>query len=137
MQWSGNEKNKGFSPSDDPYLPVDDSADSPDVESQKGKEESLLEYTRKIIRIRHTHPALRAGSHFSFVDRKMNYPLWYERSCEGETIRVAINPSDKKYTIKEPHRITETIECRNAEIKGDSIELGGLSVVIYKVGKTS
>ena len=137
MQWNHTEKNKGFSTSDDPYLPVDDSSDAPDVESEVGVEDSLLEYTRKVISIRHSHPALNANSHFEFVDRKMNYPLWYERSCKDEIVRVAINPSDKKYVIKEPFEIEKVLENKNTKLSGNTIELEGLSVLIYTVKKTS
>ena len=67
----------------------------------------------------------------------MNYPLWYERSCKDEIVRVAINPSDKKYVIKEPFEIEKVLENKNTKLSGNTIELEGLSVLIYTVKKTS
>ena len=133
MQWEDGKKNKGFSTSDDPYLPADNSEGSPSVDKQKGKDDSLLEYTRKMTSLKHSHSAFFADSDFRFMDRKMNYPLWYERKSSDETIRVVINPSGKKMTIKETENIKEILECRNASLDGNAITLTGLSVFIYTV----
>jgi maltose alpha-D-glucosyltransferase/alpha-amylase len=132
MQWNEG-KNKGFSPSDTPYLPVDNSEGSPCVSSQRGKEGSLLEYTKILIDIRHNHKALNADAGFKFIDEKMNYPLWYERKKDNETIRVIINPTEKKMTVSEKEKIQGIILNTNTALEGNSIILNGFSVLIYNV----
>lgn len=59
MQWSGG-KNLGFSdgaPSD-LYLPVDPSADAPNVAAQEKDPRSLLNKTRQLIALRHSEPGI-------------------------------------------------------------------------------
>ena len=64
MQWSG-EKNAGFSPADLPYTPpVGASGFSyaqVNVAAQEGDPESLLNWTRRLVRARKRHPALGRG----------------------------------------------------------------------------
>ena len=59
MQWNDG-KNLGFSTADASklYLPVDPSADAPNVAAQEKDPNSLLNKTRRLIALRHSEPAL-------------------------------------------------------------------------------
>jgi maltose alpha-D-glucosyltransferase/alpha-amylase len=59
MQWSGG-KNLGFSDAqpEQLYLPVDPSADAPNVAAQEKNPNSLLNKTRRLIALHHSEPAL-------------------------------------------------------------------------------
>src|SRR5699024_7188684 len=63
MQWSAG-KNLGFSESEPEklYLPVDPAADAPTVQAQEADPNSLLNYTKAIIALRHSQPDLQARS---------------------------------------------------------------------------
>ena len=93
MQWKKAGKNLGFSESDTPYLPVDDSADAPCVDEQERDPRSLLNTVRELIALRHAHRALWADGDFSLLYKDLNYPFIYERSFGKEKLRVALNPS--------------------------------------------
>ncbi len=95
MQWN-RKKNKGFSnaPSSKLYLPVDANPRAPDVASQWGKPDSLLETVRALNLIRRTHPALQAKGSFKVLSHgRSPRPLVYTREKEGEKILVAVQPS--------------------------------------------
>ena len=59
MQWNSG-KNLGFSDGDakNLYLPVDPSADAPNVAAQEKNPNSLLNKTRQLIALHHNEPAL-------------------------------------------------------------------------------
>lgn len=99
MQWDGS-KNAGFSNSDTLYIKQDDAADRPDVEQQRGDPDSLLNEVKKLIKIRHTHPALDNRGDIEFIYAEKNTcPLAYARKGGGEKILVIINPSHKQVSF--------------------------------------
>lgn len=94
MQWSSG-LNKGFSEGspDQLYLPVDDSADAPTVETQLADPDALIHVVRKLTSLRHSHVDLHGNGPFEIVYVKENeYPLVYRR---GNLI-IAVNPSGRK-----------------------------------------
>ena len=99
MQWSGG-KNLGFSdgaPSD-LYLPVDPSADAPNVAAQEKDPRSLLNKTCQLIALRHNEPALANYAEFVPVYPSANevrpnvYPFVYARAAGGDVVLVMLNP---------------------------------------------
>lgn len=128
MQW-GSGKNLGFSDSDTPYLPVDSASDAPTVEAQAADENSLLNHTKKLISIHRENPALWASSDFEVILE--DYPFVYKRSCEEQTVIVALNPSDREYSVSVPE-CKKVLYKKGAEIDGNTLKMGGVSFIIYE-----
>lgn len=102
MQWTGG-KNKGFSkaPAGQLYLPPDGRKDAPDVASQEGRRDSLLETVRALVLLRKMHPALQAkGSFQRLSGGPGSKPLVYLREKGGEKMLVALQPSARKAELK-------------------------------------
>ncbi len=129
MQWSKG-KNLGFSESDEPYLPVDASPIAPTVEDQLSDENSLLNFVKALIALKHNHPALRGDTEFEVV--ASGYPVVYDRFCDEERIRIILNPSDKDKSYDDA-QLSEVLFSYNTEINGSEIKLGSRSCLIYKV----
>ena len=128
MQWNGS-KNKGFSTSDEPYLPVDESADAPTVESQYDDEKSLLNTVKKLIKIRQSNDVLCADGEFEVV--RKGYPFVYKRFNTEDSIIIALNPSAEEVKVELPP-VEEMLDCENVQSDGGGIVLGKQSYIIYK-----
>lgn len=128
MQWSAG-KNLGFSENDTPYLPVDDAPDAPTVEKQYADPDSLLNHTRRLIKIRKENRALWADGDFEVI--REGYPFVYKRSYENDTIYVALNPSDRRIEVPAP-KCSEIILNGGMEFKGSDLIADGVSYIIYK-----
>ncbi len=122
MQW-GDGKNHGFSTSDTPYLPVDDSMDAPTVEEQKNDENSLLNYTKKLIKIRRDNKDLHAAEGFEILEA--GYPLVYKRG----KIVVVINPKDDSVTVN-VDGAKECIATVNASLENGVLSTFGKGAAI-------
>ena len=129
MQWSKG-KNLGFSESDEPYLPVDTSPVAPTVEAQLSDENSLLNFVKALIALKHNHPALRGDAEFEVVTS--GYPVVYDRFCDEERIRIILNPSNKEKNYDD-EQLSEVLFSYNTEIDGSRIKLGSRSCLIYKI----
>ena len=86
MQWSCA-TNAGFSAArpDDLYLPIDADSERPNVASQTGRSDSLLETVRALNTLRLAHPALQADGGIESFTRKITRIRW----CTRETPRPA------------------------------------------------
>ncbi|MBN2611563.1 MAG: hypothetical protein JXB00_08410, partial [Bacteroidales bacterium] len=96
MQWTMG-KNLGFSAGEpkDLYLPIDPSANAPNVESQQNDPNSLLNKVRKLIQLKKSEPALAAYSEFVPVyAKKDSYPFVFARAAGKETIIAIFNPAN-------------------------------------------
>lgn len=101
MQWNGS-TNAGFSsaPADRLYLPVDTAMmDKINAESEAADPASLYRAVRALLAFRSAHAALRPDA--DFILKNDGYPLVYERRCEGETLRIIINPSSRAQVCAE------------------------------------
>jgi len=102
MQWTGG-RNLGFSTADPArlYLPVDSASDAPNVEAQEKDPNSLLNRVRKLIRLKHTAPALAAYASFvPLYARENSYPFAYARLSAGQALLVILNPAAKPATAE-------------------------------------
>jgi len=96
MQWDSSSANAGFSTAapEDLYLPVDPSAGRPCVASQEEDADSLLNFVRRLLAFRKTHPALgNCSSGIQVTTGKGGYPVAYHREKSNEGFVVALNPS--------------------------------------------
>ena len=127
MQWD-NTKNKGFSTSDELYLPVDASDDAPNVEQQTADKNSLLNTVKKLIEVRKENVALWADGNFEVI--KKGYPFVYRRFDEKSSIIIAVNPSDKEAELKLP-AVSDVLLDRNVECERNNIKFKKQSYIIY------
>lgn len=89
MQWN-NEKNCGFSDSDEIYLPTGKPDETVTVQTAERNSASVYHTIRKLLKLRHGHEELQADGSFEVVYVKENeYPLIYRR---GDLLIMA-NPS--------------------------------------------
>lgn len=135
MAWKvkENAKNFGFSDGDTLYLPMDDAPDAPSVEKEESDPNSLLHMTRRLLALRHEHPALWADGDFTFLCQHSRYPLAFERSGGGERIRVFINPSEREQECYEKLPVKEVLLSYGATLENGIVRMGACSFIIYRV----
>ena len=141
MQWDKT-KNAGFSTAAPSklYLPIDKEKTRPTVAENEKDKNSLLNYTRQLLALRKSEPALRNEGTTKILYAEDNkYPLVYLRSHGKSKFLIALNPSGKKANA------SFTLKCKNAEAifaKGSkvtitdndvSIALKGVAYGIYKI----
>ena len=125
MQWN-KELNAGFSsaPKEKLYIPLDESPDRPDAESQCADEKSLRSEVKRLIAVRMAEPALQSRGSIEFLSD--GYPLVYKRSCESRTIVVAVNPSAQSAIVPGiSGRIIYSVG--SAELSDGGLMIGGCS----------
>ena len=100
MQWSSG-KNCGFSTTESSklYLPVDTTADVPNVETEENDPNSLLKHVRKLIQMKKSEPSLAAYAEFVPVYAKENtYPFIFARANGENVILAVFNPASQEKT---------------------------------------
>ena len=137
MQWDKS-TNAGFSsaPKELLYIPLDESAERPDVESQMEREDSLYQEVRRLIALRKAHPALQNGGGIEFVYAPQNeYPLAYVRSAGEESLLVILNPAEREIVFECGCRLKETVYSfgKEAESCGEGIRVSPCSAGIYRI----
>lgn len=90
MQWNDG-ANAGFS-TVAPWLPVDDRYKSYNVETEKKDPNSILNYYRQLLAMRHTNKALLDGKYIALNEDDPNV-LSYARSYKGQNVLVVLNMS--------------------------------------------
>lgn len=96
MQWN-TEANAGFSGAT-PWLPVDERYKTYNVESEKKDPNSILNYYRQLLTMRHTNKALLDGKYIALNEDDPNV-LSYARSYKGQNVLVVLNMSGSARTI--------------------------------------
>jgi alpha-glucosidase len=96
MQWS-KETNAGFSTLT-PWLPVDERYRSYNVETEKQDANSILNYYRQLLLMRHTNRALLEGKYVALNEDDPRV-LSYMRSYKGENVLVVLNMSGVAQTV--------------------------------------
>lgn len=147
MQWDAS-AGAGFSTASPEhfYLPIDSSANRPNVAQQENDPHSLLNYTRRLLKLRKEYPALACRSEIKFwQEGKNNYPLVYERRKGNQRILICINPSGKEIkTVRRYNRsfskLTPIINENShqgqiVKLRGKNLHLHvqPLSIGIYKI----
>ena len=130
MQWDGG-RNLGFSEADADrlYLPVDPSGDAPNVQAQEDDPESLLNFVRALLRLRHGEEQLQADAPLAFLCTDPDKPLLYKR---GELL-LALNPSGGTLTVPAPVQGMRPIfTFGDAAPDGSALTMGPQSFVVMK-----
>lgn len=99
MQWD-NSRNYGFSTaaSEQLYTVQDQSIEAPTVATQIMDDTSVLNELKRLISIRKQNEVLQAQADFTLLCD--DYPLVYLRKTENQTALIAINPTEKEYTVQ-------------------------------------
>jgi len=97
MQWSDS-ANAGFS-TVAPWLPVDGRYKSYNVESEKKDENSILNYYRRLLALRHSNPELLEGDYIALNEDDTNV-LSYARTYKGKSVVVVLNMSAAAQKVK-------------------------------------
>jgi alpha-glucosidase len=102
MQWT-KAPNAGFCPPHvEPWLPVNPNyTNGVNVEQQSGDGDSLLEFYRRMLKLRKTVPALMAGDYqpLSIGSQADEYVLSFLRSTPDQSVLVAMNFSSSPQAI--------------------------------------
>jgi len=139
MRWKKG-ANAGFSTAsqDELYLPVNE--DGPDVESQMGVSDSLLETVRTLINLRLSYPALASDGEFEPVYAEQDaYPFVYCRRLGDEMVLVALNPAERPVELDieavsgrtDPKPLMEFGASMQRLAAGIRLEMEGVSFGVY------
>jgi alpha-glucosidase len=90
MQWDGN-ANAGFSETV-PWLPVPPSFKTHNVESELKDPDSVLQFYKHVLALRHEDPSLREGEYVGLNEDQPNV-ISYLRRYKGEAVLVVLNMS--------------------------------------------
>jgi alpha-glucosidase len=132
MQWSAA-KNGGFSTSDQPWLPVGDSA-AINVERQTNDPASMLAFYRRLLQVRKRTPALLDGTYHPMRSAPEDCIVFRREQPEQHVI-VAINFSNAERRLESPPGtiLLSTIAAREGERVEGSITLSPNEGVILEV----
>jgi alpha-glucosidase len=97
MQWNDS-ANAGFS-TVAPWLPVDGRYRSYNVESEKQDANSILNYYRRLLALRHSNPELLEGEYIALNEDDTNV-LSYARTYKGRSVVVVLNMSAAAQKVK-------------------------------------
>ncbi len=112
VQWTSG-KYAGFSTSK-PWFGVNDNYKEINVEAEEKDENSILNYYRKLLRVRKENPIIVYGDYKEHFHRSKKI-YCYERNYEGKRALVVCSFSDKPFVFKAP----------------DGFELSGNDVLIH------
>jgi alpha-glucosidase len=97
MQWNTS-KNAGFS-TNTPWLPVPASYKTHNVETELKEPDSILNFYKRVLALRHHDPALRDGDYIALNEDDPNV-LSYLRKHKDDAVLVVLNMSASPQTAK-------------------------------------
>jgi alpha-glucosidase len=99
MQWS-SQPNAGFCPSGvEPWLPVNPNfADGINVKDQQGDPDSLLNFYKRLLRVRKSSPALIEGEYLPLHTTAQGY-FAFLRKCPTQTVLFVLNYSQERLRL--------------------------------------
>ena len=135
MQWSSG-TNAGFSTAtaDKLYLPLDPDPRRPNVADAERDPDSLLNFTRQLIALRHKNPSLGPlGGFKPLYSQKGAYPFVYLRSGGPENFIIAVNPSNAATECDVPELAgAELVLGSGATAIGAKLKMAQASYAIYR-----
>ena len=142
MQWDAG-PNAGFSKAA-PWLPVPPSARQRNVDVQKSDPSSMLNFYKRLLALRRSHPALREGEYVPLLGNHANV-LGYLRRTKDAAVLVVVNMStslptllnaaaEAGVTAKTGRVLAGTVITTKKVISLDAIPLKPFEVLIVEVG---
>ena len=132
MQWNRN-KYAGFSRVS-PWLPVSKNMNHINVKSQVDKPDSMLNYTKSLIKLRHNLYSINRGS-IEFETENSSV-LAYNRTHKSESVTILLNFSRfrKNYNLSSNNYqvLLDSININNSKIHGSRITLQPYQSLIIK-----
>ncbi len=144
MQWAPG-ATAGFSTCapDKLYLPVATDGGKITVASEEKDPNSMLNFTRRLVNLRHATPALGNLADWKLIsDLKQPYPMVYQRTQGDQICVVALNPSGKAVKAVLPHvgtakaKAKALISTGKASLKtgkNDVVTLGAVSAAVFEI----
>jgi alpha-glucosidase len=142
MQWNDS-TNAGFSQAK-PWLPVPPSYKTHNVATESKQPDSVLEFYKQVLKLRHTSPALLDGKYIALNQDDPNV-LSYLRNYKDHTVLVALNFSSEPQKVAfdlKPQGISSgtaktlvTTSSKPAQVNLGEIILEPFGVYIGQVGK--
>jgi alpha-glucosidase len=108
MQWNAS-ANAGFSTAD-PWLPVDERYKTYNVETEQQDPQSILNYYRQLLSLRHTNKALLDGKYDALNENDPNV-LAYLRTYKDKSVLVLLNMSST------PQKVTLDLASKGLQSK--------------------
>jgi glycosidase len=105
------------------------------VQAQLRDEDSILNFYKKIIRIRKDIPALLFGTYTLLMEESENIYA-YTREYEGEVYLIACNLSEEKSDLEVPYPLSESkiVIGNYKKAERDAITLQPYECRLYRLG---
>lgn len=135
MQWDDS-VNAGFSdaPAEKLYLPIDPDTNRPTVAAQEKDRQSLLNFTRDLIKLRRETPALASdGVYKTLHSGDDGEPYIYERSLNNEKYVIAVNPSGQKREVSILLNIVATVLHSGIKTTEEKLVMEPAAYALFKV----
>ena len=97
MQWNTG-LNAGFS-TGSPWLPVESSYGSHNVESEKGNPDSIYSWYARLLNLRHDNEALREGTYLPLESGNQSVFAYGQKAESGAIVLVVLNASGKEQSV--------------------------------------
>jgi alpha-glucosidase len=136
MQWNGNE-NAGFT-TGKPWLPVAPTYKTHNVADESKDQNSVLEFYKKVLQLRHSNRALLDGSYAALNESHPNV-LSYLRIYKDQAVLVALNmsASPQKVNFELKHNgfsgAKSLVATGKSSIQGDEVSLEPFGVFIAEL----
>ncbi len=117
-----------------------ETAKTHNVADESKDPESVLEFYKRVLKLRHSNPALLDGSYVPINDNDQNV-LSYLRTYKDQTVIVALNMSGAEQTLNigmSQHgfsSIDSLIATGKSSVKGDIVTLEPYGVFIGQLSK--
>jgi len=132
MQWSFAASNRGFSNAEPKniYLPVDKRDCAPCVDLQIKDKDSLLNFVRELLKMRHDNSDIGTKPNLEIVFAKANtYPFVYKR---GKFI-LAVNPSKERNVIPLMYQARPFYSLGECSLVDNQLQMEGQSFGIFEI----
>jgi alpha-glucosidase len=138
MQWNSSE-NAGFT-TGKPWLPVPPTYKTHNVADESKDPDSVLEFYKQVLKLRHTNQALLDGSYSAINENDTNV-LSYLRIYKDQTVVVALNMSGSPQKLNLDLKrngfssATRLVATGKSTAKGDEVSLEPFGVFIGQLAK--
>lgn len=139
MQWDSS-RNAGFSTSEKTWLPVPPNYRTRNVAAQEKDPNSILNFYKKLIRLRRSQPALRDGSYEALNHDDPHVLSWLRKNPgTGDSVIVALNMSNQLRTISfdlNPHGISKPMTrplLASPAIDASEVSLNQITLALFGV----